>query len=95
MTIAEICIVGQASVLIPFPYAVDDHQTSNGRYLMDIGGCRMIQERDCTPELFAGIFDEYFQHPENLDVMASKSRAFAKPDATEDVANLCLEYLHA
>ncbi|MGH8528505.1 MAG: undecaprenyldiphospho-muramoylpentapeptide beta-N-acetylglucosaminyltransferase, partial [Nevskiales bacterium] len=53
LTIAELAAAGLAAILVPFPHAVDDHQTVNGQYLVQVGAALMIQERDLTPALLA------------------------------------------
>jgi UDP-N-acetylglucosamine--N-acetylmuramyl-(pentapeptide) pyrophosphoryl-undecaprenol N-acetylglucosamine transferase len=95
MTIAEICIVGLASILIPFPYAVDDHQTKNGKFLLENGGCQILNEKDCSSEHIAKIIEELYATPEKLKEMAQNSLKLAKPDATEHVGKKCLEFIYA
>jgi UDP-N-acetylglucosamine--N-acetylmuramyl-(pentapeptide) pyrophosphoryl-undecaprenol N-acetylglucosamine transferase len=50
-TVTEIAAVGAAAVFVPFPFAVDDHQTTNARFLVDAGGGWLVQQRDLTPKL--------------------------------------------
>ncbi|HKY01232.1 MAG TPA: undecaprenyldiphospho-muramoylpentapeptide beta-N-acetylglucosaminyltransferase [Burkholderiales bacterium] len=88
MTIAELSAVGVASVLVPFPHAVDDHQTSNARYLADLGAAQVIQQQDLGPALLAAILTGFTR--EKLLAMAEKARGLAKPDATRAVANACI-----
>ena len=95
LTIAEITACGIGSILIPFPYAVDDHQTENAKYLSTEGAAILIQEA----KLNAGKLKEYLlkfcQASEQLMQMAVKARSLSKPRATEDVARLCMEAVHA
>jgi UDP-N-acetylglucosamine--N-acetylmuramyl-(pentapeptide) pyrophosphoryl-undecaprenol N-acetylglucosamine transferase len=95
LTIAELAAAGVGSILIPFPFAVDDHQTENAKYLADEGAAILIQEAQLNIEKLKEILLKFCSAPEQLLQMAKKARALAKPAATEDVANLCLEAIHA
>lgn len=89
LTVSEIAAAGVASILIPFPHAVDDHQTANARFLSDIGAARLFQQRDLTPAAFAVTLTELLDR-KTLKVMAEKARTLAKPDATALVVNAIL-----
>lgn len=95
MTIAELAAVGVGSILVPFPYAVDDHQAANARYLSDSGCAVLIRESELTPESLAGALKEMCRNHEHLISMAMICRELAKPRATEDVAMHCLEVARA
>jgi UDP-N-acetylglucosamine--N-acetylmuramyl-(pentapeptide) pyrophosphoryl-undecaprenol N-acetylglucosamine transferase len=95
LTIAELAATGIASVLIPFPYAVDDHQTSNANYLAKEGAAVLIQETQLNSEKIKGLLVKWYQAPEQLLQMANKARSLAKPEATHDVARHCMEAIHA
>ena len=88
-TVAELAAAGVAAILVPFPFAVDDHQTTNARYLADAGAGVLVQQRDLTPEALAGILRGLSR--EQLLAMASRARALGKPDATRAVAEACME----
>jgi UDP-N-acetylglucosamine--N-acetylmuramyl-(pentapeptide) pyrophosphoryl-undecaprenol N-acetylglucosamine transferase len=88
-TVAELAAAGVASILVPFPFAVDDHQTTNARYLADAGAGVLVQQRDLTPETLAEIVRGLSR--EQLLEMAVKARAFGKPEATRAVAEACME----
>ncbi len=88
LTIAELAAVGVASILVPFPHAVDDHQTANARFLVNVGGAFLLSQRDLTPDAVALIRN--YSRSQLLE-MAEKARSLAKPDATLDVVNLCIE----
>jgi UDP-N-acetylglucosamine--N-acetylmuramyl-(pentapeptide) pyrophosphoryl-undecaprenol N-acetylglucosamine transferase len=87
-TIAELAAVGVAAVLVPFPHAVDDHQTHNARFLVDRGGAILIPQTDLSPERLAGLLMQFDR--EKLLNMACASRAAGKPDATRAVAEACM-----
>ncbi|CAB3749963.1 undecaprenyldiphospho-muramoylpentapeptide beta-N-acetylglucosaminyltransferase [Paraburkholderia solisilvae] len=87
MTVAEIAAVGVAAFFVPFPYAVDDHQTTNAAFLAEHGAARVVQQRDLSAEQLADWLRG--QTRETLLEMAKRSRSLAKPDATEQVAQIC------
>jgi UDP-N-acetylglucosamine--N-acetylmuramyl-(pentapeptide) pyrophosphoryl-undecaprenol N-acetylglucosamine transferase len=88
VTIAELSAGGMASILVPFPHAVDDHQTANGRFLADHGAALLIQQRDLTPQSLAQMI-QGLDRSRLLD-MARKARALGKPDAARVVAERCM-----
>jgi UDP-N-acetylglucosamine--N-acetylmuramyl-(pentapeptide) pyrophosphoryl-undecaprenol N-acetylglucosamine transferase len=88
VTIAELSAGGMASLLVPFPYAVDDHQTANGKFLADQGAAILIQQRDLTPQTLAQTI-QGLDRSKLLD-MARKARAVGKPDAARVVAERCM-----
>ncbi|WP_144112218.1 undecaprenyldiphospho-muramoylpentapeptide beta-N-acetylglucosaminyltransferase [Paraburkholderia sp. BCC1886] len=87
MTVSEISAVGVAALFVPFPYAVDDHQTTNAAFLADHGAALVVQQRDLSADMLAGWLRG--QTRETLAEMAERSRSLAKPDATEQVAQIC------
>jgi UDP-N-acetylglucosamine--N-acetylmuramyl-(pentapeptide) pyrophosphoryl-undecaprenol N-acetylglucosamine transferase len=89
VTVAELSAGGMASILVPFPHAVDDHQTANARFLSDRGAAILIQQRDLSPEKLAGLIRS-MDRIRLLD-MARKARALGKPDAARVVAQRCME----
>jgi len=89
VTIAELSAGGMASILVPFPHAVDDHQTANAKFLSDRGAAILIQQRDLSPQKLAGLIGS-LDRAKLLD-MAKKARALGKPDAARIVAERCME----
>lgn len=87
LTVAELASAGVASVLVPFPHAVDDHQTANARFLAAAGAAVIVQQRDLTPARLAELVTEFTR--EKLLDMARKARALARPDAAARVAGAC------
>ncbi len=83
MTVAEIAATGLAAILVPFPSAVDDHQTANGRFLVDAGAAIMIQEKVLTPELLGSELSKLAGNRATLLNMARKGREAARRDATQ------------
>ena len=88
LTVAELAAAGVASVLVPFPHAVDDHQTGNARFLVDAGAAVLLPQGELTPEAVA---DAARRSRGQLLEMAEKARALAKPEATAAVAEICSE----
>ncbi len=89
MTVAELAAVGVASILVPYPHAVDDHQTTNARYLSDAGAAIQYAQDELTPFGLAARL-QAMTRTQLLD-MANKARALGKPDATRVVAEICSE----
>ncbi len=89
LTIAELAAAGVAALLVPFPHAVDDHQTANARFLADAGAAWLEAESDLTPERLAARLQALTR--EELTAMAGKARALARPDAVDRVVTACLE----
>ena len=88
LTVAELAATGVASILVPFPHAVDDHQTSNAKFLSSAGGATLLPQAELTPESISLLRD----YPRSqLAEMAERARELAKPEATADVARMCEE----
>jgi UDP-N-acetylglucosamine--N-acetylmuramyl-(pentapeptide) pyrophosphoryl-undecaprenol N-acetylglucosamine transferase len=87
-TIAELAAAGIASVLVPFPHAVDDHQTHNARFLSERGAAVLIPQNELTPQKLADLLLKLDRAV--LLEMADKARSVAKPDATQTVADECM-----
>ena len=95
ITVAELSAAGIPSILVPYPYAVDDHQTANARFLSDAGAAILIQEKDLTKECLCRLLCDFFESRWNLETMAKCARKMDKPDATQIIATLCLEVAYA
>jgi UDP-N-acetylglucosamine--N-acetylmuramyl-(pentapeptide) pyrophosphoryl-undecaprenol N-acetylglucosamine transferase len=89
VTIAELSAGGMASILVPFPHAVDDHQTVNARFLADKGAALLVPQSEVTAEKLAALIGS-LDRTRLLD-MAKKARALGKPDAALLVARRCME----
>jgi UDP-N-acetylglucosamine--N-acetylmuramyl-(pentapeptide) pyrophosphoryl-undecaprenol N-acetylglucosamine transferase len=87
VTIAELSAGGMASILVPFPHAVDDHQTANAKFLADRGAAILIQQRELAAQKLAELV-RGLDRARLLD-MATKARALGKPDAARVVAERC------
>lgn len=89
-TIAELGAAGCASVLVPFPAAVDDHQTRNAEYLVRAGAAVLLPEHEATPARLAALLRELLGDHLRLRRMAAAARTAAWTDATERIAEACL-----
>ena len=89
ITVAELSAGGVPSVLVPFPHAVDDHQSANARFLADQGAAILMPQAQMTPERLAATL-RAIDRPRLLE-MARKARALGKPEAARLVAERCME----
>ena len=89
-TVAEIVCLGKPALLVPFPYAADDHQTENARALVDAGGAEMVPETALTEQAVAEKVAYYAAHRARLKEMAEKLKAIGKPSAGKIIAEECL-----
>ncbi len=87
LTVAELAAVGVASLLVPYPHAVDDHQTGNARFLAEHGAAYLLPQAELTPERLAGILSSLDRS--RLQAMAECARALARPQAADEVAAVC------
>jgi UDP-N-acetylglucosamine--N-acetylmuramyl-(pentapeptide) pyrophosphoryl-undecaprenol N-acetylglucosamine transferase len=88
LTVSELAAAGIASVLVPFPSAVDDHQTFNARYLADRSAAVLLPQAELTPRKIADLLLGFTR--EKLLDMANRARALGKPDAAQIVAGHCM-----
>ena len=92
LTVSELAAVGLGAVLVPFPAAVDDHQTFNAQFLVNAGAALLIQEQDLTPQRLAdGLHNLLSQGRECLLNMAQRARAQAIVDADVRIADVCMQ----
>ncbi|WP_415883644.1 undecaprenyldiphospho-muramoylpentapeptide beta-N-acetylglucosaminyltransferase [Neptuniibacter sp. QD34_54] len=91
LTVSELSNAGVASVLVPFPYAVDDHQTKNANYLAERDAAILIQQADLNKETLTALLTEQLNQRDTLMEMANKALSLGKPEASDVVANVCLE----
>ncbi len=86
-TVTEVACAGVAALFVPFPFAVDDHQTANARYLADAGAALLTQQRELDPARLAAQL-QGLQRAQLRD-MACKARALARSDAVERIVAVC------
>ncbi|OIP09413.1 MAG: undecaprenyldiphospho-muramoylpentapeptide beta-N-acetylglucosaminyltransferase [Betaproteobacteria bacterium CG2_30_68_42] len=89
LTIAELAAAGLPAVLVPFPHAVDDHQTGNARFLDRVGAAFLLPQAELSPASLAALLSGLDRA--RLAQMAEKARALARPDAAGAVAQACME----
>ncbi len=95
MTVAELAVAGKPALFVPYPYAVDDHQTGNARYLSDAGAAILIAEGDLTDKRLAEVLIQLSSDRSSLMAMGAKARALGRPDATTAVISECMSLLAA
>ena len=91
LTIAELAVAGVGSILVPYPFAVDDHQTANARILSEGGAAILLQQRQLSATRLASLLKHFSRSREELMAMARAARDLAKPNAAETVAKICLD----
>lgn len=90
LTLAEVCATGVGSVLVPFPQAVDDHQTRNAEYLVERGAALLLKQDDALPGRLADVLRLLLDDAGKRRAMAEAARALAMPDAASRVAEIVL-----
>ena len=88
MTIAELAAAGVASILVPYPHAVDDHQTANAKYLSGKNAAILLQQKELTPDALLKVLNSMSR--ESTLEMANKARQSGMPESTRLVAEQCL-----
>ncbi len=91
LTLAELCAAGVASILVPFPAAVDDHQTRNAEVLVEAGAARLVSEGGDFIRHLGAELDEIAHERFSLLGMATAARSLARPQATARIADVCVE----
>ncbi|MCL6415911.1 undecaprenyldiphospho-muramoylpentapeptide beta-N-acetylglucosaminyltransferase [Aestuariirhabdus sp. Z084] len=95
LTVAELACAGLPSILVPFPFAVDDHQTANARHLSGVGAAVLLPQNEMTKERIAELLTAFTANRGQLETMAKAAKKMARADATRVVTNQCLEVAHA
>ncbi|MDI9246263.1 undecaprenyldiphospho-muramoylpentapeptide beta-N-acetylglucosaminyltransferase [Marinobacter sp. CHS3-4] len=94
LTVSELCVAGVGAVLVPFPHAVDDHQTENAQQMVKAGAAILVPQPKFTAEALAQTLSDLAQNRKRILGMATAAKSLARPDATERVVNYCLEAAH-
>jgi UDP-N-acetylglucosamine--N-acetylmuramyl-(pentapeptide) pyrophosphoryl-undecaprenol N-acetylglucosamine transferase len=92
-TTAELIAAGKASIMVPFPFAADDHQRKNAEALQAAGAARMILQQDLSGDRLAGEIEKLVQSPEELDQMEQASRKLAHGDAAAAAVDMIEELI--
>jgi UDP-N-acetylglucosamine--N-acetylmuramyl-(pentapeptide) pyrophosphoryl-undecaprenol N-acetylglucosamine transferase len=90
-TVAELAIAAKPAVLIPYPFAADNHQELNARSLADAGAAVMILEPDLSPEKLAANIRELYLDREKLSRMEKAAGNLGRPEAAKEIADVCVE----
>jgi len=91
LTVAELSAAGVPAIFVPFPSAVDDHQTANAQPMADAGAATVVQQSELSDESLAGVLRSWLGSRDALLERARKSRLLARPDALSRITSLCLE----
>ncbi len=89
-SLAEITACGKAALFIPFPFAVNDHQTGNARVLVEAGAAEMIAEKDLDGKRLADAIRGFAADPDRIRAMEEKSRELGNPRAAADIVDACM-----
>ena len=92
-TVAELLLLSRPALLVPYPFAADDHQTENARALADAGAARLLPSRPLDPEALHAELQRLFAAPDTLRAMGEAAAKLARPDAAERVVEACAELL--
>lgn len=95
LTVSELCAAGRGAILVPYPFAVDDHQTLNAKSMVDAGAAWSVPQSQLEPESLAEILTPLLRKPERIERLAEAARGIAKPEAAEDVASECRSLAYA
>ncbi len=90
-TLAELAVLGIPALLIPYPFAADDHQRKNGEYYVTGGGCKMFIEKELTSTRLSEEIEILLHNKDEMEQMSQKMRSLAIPEAAAIIANICLE----
>ena len=90
LTVSEIAAVGLGAVLVPFPHAIDDHQTANAQHLVNVGAARILAQEKFERGALCGLLGELLENRNKLVAMAEAARQLSRPDAAKAVASACL-----
>lgn len=95
LTVSELTAVGLPALLVPFPHAVDDHQTRNAEFLVSAGAARLQDEASCSIDSMASHLADLLSDRARLLAMAQAARSLAVPDSADRVAEICLRSMAA
>ena len=88
---SEISAAGKMAIFVPYPHAVDDHQTANANYLVDRQAALLIQQNEMNVANLTALLEPYLDNKALIKDIAVKAKQAAALNATQDVANLCIE----
>ena len=94
LTVSELAVAGVGSILVPYPHAIDDHQTANARWLANVGAAVLLPQNEMTSDRLAEVLQQWLSNRSQLRSMAVRARKQAKTDAATVVADACEEVCH-
>ncbi len=92
-TLAELAVLGKPAVLIPYPYAADNHQEKNAQYYVEAGGAFMFREKDLSAALLVKQLTELLDDESKLSQMGQAMKELGRPEAVDNIVDICLELL--
>jgi UDP-N-acetylglucosamine--N-acetylmuramyl-(pentapeptide) pyrophosphoryl-undecaprenol N-acetylglucosamine transferase len=95
MTISELAVTGTPAIFIPFPFAAQDHQTFNGRFVESKGAARVLIQKDLTAELLLATIHEILFDREKLKAMRLAMKQLGKPHAAANLAGMLKQQTRA
>jgi len=94
LTVSELAIMGRPAILVPLPYAIDDHQSANARYLSECGGAILMRQSDMSVASLVAALGGFIAEPGLLAAMSAAAAQAATPEAAARVSDCCEELIH-
>ena len=95
MTVSEVCSAGVAAIFVPYPHAVNDHQTRNAEYLVQENAAYLVSQEDFLQGSWVRLLAQFGGNRDPLIETADRARRLSRPDAAGQVASICMEAMHA
>ena len=90
MSVAELANSAKAAILVPYPYAINDHQTANARHLSEQNAAILVPQQQLTSDYLTELMVKFSQNPQKLTEMGLQAHKLAQPDATNVISDICL-----
>ena len=94
-TLAELALFGKPAILIPYPYAMENHQYDNACVFVDAGAAILLEQTACSPERIADLIRDYLEHPGDWLKRAARALSLAKPDAADGMLDRIFQHPEA
>jgi UDP-N-acetylglucosamine--N-acetylmuramyl-(pentapeptide) pyrophosphoryl-undecaprenol N-acetylglucosamine transferase len=89
-TVSELAAAGRPAILVPYPFAADDHQAKNAQAVVDAGAGLMFRDEQLTGQTLFKVLNDFIQNPASLTGMATRSRQLSRPGAASRAADILL-----
>jgi UDP-N-acetylglucosamine--N-acetylmuramyl-(pentapeptide) pyrophosphoryl-undecaprenol N-acetylglucosamine transferase len=89
LTVSEVAVAGVPAIFIPYPYAIDNHQSTNAKWLVKNQGAMMIEQSEMTVKTLNEILISLLCNKEKINTMSTNLKKLAMPDATQQVVAVC------